>query len=98
MTTFVTRDTICLPVKLNVLLGGGGETMEAYETCFWTTCCLRLGPCMQDSLCSWRHEVPYNLRTLAFFCLCLDSFWVNTFLVFGTVWCLVPETLALKKH
>ena len=33
-TTFVTRDTICLAVKLNVLLVGGGEacfTMEAEE-------------------------------------------------------------------
>ena len=32
---FVTRDTICSAVKLNVLLGGGGEAcfrMEAYET------------------------------------------------------------------
>ena len=32
MTTFVTRETICLAVKLNVLLGGGDEacfTMEA---------------------------------------------------------------------
>ena len=25
MTTFVTRETICFTVKLNVLLGGGGE-------------------------------------------------------------------------
>ena len=25
MTTFVTRETICSAVKLNVLLGGGGE-------------------------------------------------------------------------
>ena len=25
MTTYVTRETICLTVKLNVLLGGGGE-------------------------------------------------------------------------
>ena len=25
MTTFVTSDTICSAVKLNVLLGGGGE-------------------------------------------------------------------------
>ena len=25
MTTFVTRETICSTVKLNVLLGGGGE-------------------------------------------------------------------------
>ena len=25
MTTFVTRETICLAVKLNVLLGSGGE-------------------------------------------------------------------------
>ena len=43
ITTFVTRETICSAVKLNVLLGGGGEvsfTMEAYETCFWTTSCL----------------------------------------------------------
>ena len=45
MTTFVTRETICSAVKLNVLLGGGGGgggggdaclRMEAYETCFWT--------------------------------------------------------------
>ena len=44
MTTFVIRDTICSAVKLNVLLRGGGEAcfkMEAYETCFWTTCCLK---------------------------------------------------------
>ena len=37
MTTFVTRDTICSAVKLNVLLGGGGEAcfrMEAQETWF----------------------------------------------------------------
>ena len=40
ITTFVTRETICTAVKLNVLLGGGGEAcfrIEAYETCFWTT-------------------------------------------------------------
>ena len=44
ITTFVTRETICLAVKLNVLLRGGGEAcfrIEAYETCFWTTCCLK---------------------------------------------------------
>ena len=44
MTTFVNRDTICSAVKLNVLLRGGSEAclrMEAYETCFWTTCCLK---------------------------------------------------------
>ena len=44
MTTFVTRDTICFAVKLNALLGGDGEAcfrMEAYETYFWTTCCLK---------------------------------------------------------
>ena len=32
MTTFVTKETICSSVKLNVLLGDGGEacfTMEA---------------------------------------------------------------------
>ena len=43
-TTFVTRETICSPAKLNVLLGGGGEgcyRIEAYEICFWTTCCLK---------------------------------------------------------
>ena len=42
ITTFVNRETICSAVKLNVLLGGGGEAcfrIEAYETCFWTTCC-----------------------------------------------------------
>ena len=40
MTTFVTRDSICSTVKLNVLLESGGEAClrtEAYETCFWTT-------------------------------------------------------------
>ena len=44
MTTFVTRETICLTVKLNILLGGGGEAcfiMEAYEACFWTTLYLK---------------------------------------------------------
>ena len=44
MTTFVTRETICSAVQFNVLLVGGGEAsfgMEAYETCFWTTCCLK---------------------------------------------------------
>ena len=44
ITTFVTRETICSAVKLNVLLGGGGEAcfrIESYETCFWTTCCLK---------------------------------------------------------
>ena len=44
ITTFVTRETICLAVNLYVLLGGGGEAcfrIEAYETCFWTTCCLK---------------------------------------------------------
>ena len=68
MTTFVTRDTICLMVKLNVLLGGGGEAcfrMGACETCFWTTSCLK--GLVQANLYSWRHEVPYNLRTLVFF-------------------------------
>ena len=92
MTTY----TICSAVKLNVLLGAGGEAcfkMDAYETCFWTTCCLKAS---QDSLCSWRHEVPYNLHTSAFFSLYLDSFCVNTLLVFDTVWCLVPKALTLK--
>ena len=40
ITTFVTRDTIFLAVKLNVLLEGGGEAcfrMEAQETWFLTT-------------------------------------------------------------
>ena len=44
ITTFVTRETICSAVKLNVLLAGGGEAcfrIEAYKTCFWTTCCLK---------------------------------------------------------
>ena len=44
ITTFVTRETICSAVKLNVLLGGGGEAcyrIEAYKTCFLTTCCLK---------------------------------------------------------
>ena len=44
ITTFVTRETICSAVKLNVLLGGRSEAcfrIEAYETCFWTTCCLK---------------------------------------------------------
>ena len=44
ITTFVTRETICSAVKLNVLLGDGGEAcfrIEAYETCFWTKCCLK---------------------------------------------------------
>ena len=38
MTTFLTRETISLAVKLNVLWGGGGGgeacfRMEAYKTC-----------------------------------------------------------------
>ena len=40
IATFATRDTICSDVKLNVLLGCGGEAcfrMEAKETWFWTT-------------------------------------------------------------
>ena len=53
ITTFLTRESICSAVKLNVLLGGGGGggggeggvevwlRMEDYETCFWTTCCLK---------------------------------------------------------
>ena len=44
ITTFVTRETICVEMKLNVLLQGGGEDcfrIEEYETCFWTTCCLK---------------------------------------------------------
>ena len=31
MTTFVTRDMICSAVKLNVLLGGGGEACFRME-------------------------------------------------------------------
>ena len=31
MTTFVTRDRICLAVKLNVLLRGGGEACFRME-------------------------------------------------------------------
>ena len=31
MTTFVTRETICSAVKLNVLLGGGGEVCFTME-------------------------------------------------------------------
>ena len=74
----MTRDTIFSAVKLSVLLGGGGEAcfrMEAEETWFWTTYCLKA--CMQDSLCSWRHEVPYNWHILGFFSLCLNSFCAN---------------------
>ena len=44
ITTFVTRETICSAVKLNLLLGGGCEgcfRIEVYETCFWTTCCMK---------------------------------------------------------
>ena len=37
----------------------------------------KLDPCMQDSLCSWPHEVPYNLHILGLFSLCLDSFCAN---------------------
>ena len=38
---------------------------------------LKLGPYLQDSLYSLQHEVPYNLRTLAFVFLYLGSFCVN---------------------
>ena len=31
MTTFVTRETICSAVKLNVLLGGGGDACFSME-------------------------------------------------------------------
>ena len=31
MITFVTRETICSAVKLNVLLGGGGEACFSME-------------------------------------------------------------------
>ena len=31
MTTFVTRETICSAVNLNVLLGGGGEAWFSME-------------------------------------------------------------------
>ena len=31
MTTFVTRETICSAVKLNVLLGNGGEACFGME-------------------------------------------------------------------
>ena len=31
MTTFVTRETICSAVKLNVLLGGSGEACFSME-------------------------------------------------------------------
>ena len=31
MTTFVTRETICSAVKLNVLLAGGGEACSSME-------------------------------------------------------------------
>ena len=31
MATFVTRETICSAVKLNVLLGGGGEACFTVE-------------------------------------------------------------------
>ena len=31
MTTFVTSETICSAVKLNVLLGGGGEACFSME-------------------------------------------------------------------
>ena len=37
----------------------------------------KLGPCTQESLYNWRHEVPYNLHILDFFFLYLDSFCVN---------------------
>ena len=44
MTTFVTRDTTGSAVKINVLLGAGGEAcfrMESLKTCLWPTCCLK---------------------------------------------------------
>ena len=61
----------------------------------------RPDPCKQDSLCSWRHVVPYNYHILDFFFICLDSFCENelhhtqhTFLVqFGA---LCPKPCHLK--
>ena len=78
MTTFMTRETICSAMKLNVLLGGGGEAcfrVVAKKLVFGPRAACKLGPYMQDSLYNWQHEFPYNLPILASFSLYLGINW-----------------------
>ena len=92
MTTFVTRETICSAVKLN-LLGGGGEGIRNLILDHMLPKSLILECRTASVIVDMR---PPTVCTLWTVFVQMSFTTHNTFLFFSTTLCLVPKTLALE--